>query len=139
MTFLRAGLTIVVLAVAGCTMMKPKTASTPPAPMPVVFLVFFHASSADLTPEARQVVDQAAAKVKVSPPTTVTIAGYTTDIAAEDASMQMARQRVKVVRDALVADGVDSKLFLDIPIGPANDNAGKTGDRRTEIRLQYDK
>jgi len=132
MNFFRTGLMIAVLALAGCNAMKPK----PPA-IPAVYLVFFHAWSADLTPEAKMIVDQAAARVKAAPPSTVAIAGYTFNDGTLDDNMRLARKRVSVVRDAMVADGVDPKLFLDIPIGPADDGAGKTGDRRTEIRLQY--
>jgi hypothetical protein len=46
---------------------------------------------------------------------------------------------VKAVRDAMVADGLDPKLFLDLPLGAPDDTAGMTGDRRIEIRLNYGK
>jgi len=83
------------------------------------------------------VVDQAAERIKQKPPSTVAIAGYTFNDGTVDDNKRLAKKRVAVVRDAMIADGVDPKLFLDIPIGPADDSAGKTGDRRTEIRLQY--
>jgi outer membrane protein OmpA-like peptidoglycan-associated protein len=105
--------------------------------MPVVSLIFFHPWSADLTPVAKDIVDQTAAKIKDTKPSTVTIAGYTYHDGPARDDMVLATQRVDTVRKALIADGIDPGLFLDIPIGPATDDAGKTGDRRIEIRLQY--
>jgi outer membrane protein OmpA-like peptidoglycan-associated protein len=124
-------------ALAGCAMNKP--AAPAPVPMPVVFIVFFHGSSAELTPAAKTIVDQAAAKIRETAPSTVALAGYTADIGTPDAQKEMAAERIKVVEAALGSDGVDPKLFLSIPLGDADDNAGKTGDRRIEIRLTYDR
>ena len=135
MRLFRTGLLIAMVALAGCGLMKSKS-SAPPA-MPVIYLVFFHEWSAELTPEAKVIIDSAAARVKQKPPSTVSIAGYTYKDGSLEDNMALAKKRVSVVRDVLVADGVDPKLFLELPIGPADDEAGKIGDRRTEIRLQY--
>jgi outer membrane protein OmpA-like peptidoglycan-associated protein len=131
------GMLMMALALAGCTMMKPKTADAP-VPMPQTILVFFHPFSADLTPDAKGNVDQAAAQIKATHPSTVAVAGYAYNDAAPDENMRLAKQRVKSVQDALAADGIDPKLFLSLPIGAPDDSVGKTGDRRTEIRLTYD-
>jgi outer membrane protein OmpA-like peptidoglycan-associated protein len=140
MSPLKIALTVfAALALAACSMTKGPT-PTPPSPrMPVVYLLFFHGSSAELTPAAKVIVDQAAAKVRENPPSTVTLAGYTAAVGTPDRQLGMAEQRIRAVEAALVADGVDSKLFLRIPLGDADDNAGATGDRRIEIRLTYDK
>jgi outer membrane protein OmpA-like peptidoglycan-associated protein len=127
---------MIALALAGCTMMKPKVASAPPQ-MPQTVLLFFHPWSADLTPEAKVIVDQAAAKVKATGPSTVAVAGFTYNDADPEENQRLAKQRVKTVETALVADGVDPKLFLSLPLGAADDGAGKIGDRRIEIRLTY--
>ena len=136
MTTVRMGLLMAVLALAGCAMMKPKVASAP-VPMPQTILIFFHPWSADLTPVGKEIVDQAAAKIKATQPSTVAVAGYAYNDAAPDENIRLAKQRVNSVLDALAADGVDPKLFLSLPIGAPDDSVGMTGDRRTEIRLTY--
>jgi outer membrane protein OmpA-like peptidoglycan-associated protein len=136
MSTVRMGCLVMLLALAGCTMMKPKQASAPPR-MPEMMLVFFHPWSADLTPEAKLVVDQAAAKIKTTGPSTVAVAGYAFNDAKPDENMRLAKQRVQTVQNLLVADGVDPKLLLSLPIGAPDDSMGMTGDRRTEIRLTY--
>jgi outer membrane protein OmpA-like peptidoglycan-associated protein len=135
MAGMRLGLMVGLLALAGCKM--PMAQHPASVTMPAIYLVFFHPASADITPVGKQIVDQAAAKVKESKPSTVTIAGYTADVGDPDEKLHMANQRIDAVRQALIADGVDPKLFLSIPLGPPDDSAGKTGDRRIEIRLQY--
>jgi outer membrane protein OmpA-like peptidoglycan-associated protein len=136
MTAVRLGLLAAALMLAGCNMMKPNVASAP-VPMPRVYLVFFHQWSSTLTPEAKTIVDEASAKVKDKRPSTVTIAGYTDNVGTPEDNQRLAEQRVQAVKDAMIADGVDPNLFLRIPLGPADDTAGMTGDRRIEIRLTY--
>ena len=137
MSTFRMGFAVAVLALAGCSMMKPMTAKAP-AVRAQTLLVFFHPWSADLTPEAKAIVDQAASEVKAKHPSTVAIAGYTFNDASPADNLRLATQRIKAVQDALVANGVDPKLFLSLPLGAPDDSVGMVGDRRTEIRLTYD-
>jgi outer membrane protein OmpA-like peptidoglycan-associated protein len=137
MTTNRMGFVAALLVLAGCTMMKPQHAPAPVPMPPQTYLLFFHQWSPALTPEAKVVVDQASAKAKDSHPSTVAIAGYTDNVGTPEENKRLAEGRVRTVRDAMIADGVDPKLFLDIPLGPADDTAGMTGDRRIEIRLTY--
>jgi outer membrane protein OmpA-like peptidoglycan-associated protein len=130
---LRALLAVCVLAIAGCTMTKP--AAKPQ--MPQTFLLFFPASSADLTPDAHAIVDQAAEKAKQLKPSTIAIAGYVYNVGDPKDNERMAARRVDAVEKAMVADGVDPKLFLRLPLGAPEDSVGQTGDRRIEIRLQF--
>jgi OmpA-OmpF porin, OOP family len=134
----RIGLAVLMLALASCTMMghKPKSVATAPQASKT-FLLFFHQWSPALTPEAKAIVDQASAQAKASGPSTVTIAGYTDNDGSKADNQHLAEGRVQTVHDAMVADGVDPKLFLKIPLGPPDDTAGMTGDRRIEIRLTY--
>ena len=136
MTTVRIGFLAAMLMLAGCTMMKPQHAA--PVPMsPQTYLLFFHQWSPALTPEAKTIVDQASAKAKATQPSTVTVAGYTDTVGSPEDNKRLAEGRVKTVQDAMIADGVDPKLFLKMPLGPADDTAGMTGDRRIEIRLTY--
>jgi outer membrane protein OmpA-like peptidoglycan-associated protein len=137
MKTLRIGLLVAVAILAGCTMMRPKHTATPVPMPPKTFIVFFHPWDNSLTPEAKVIVDQASAKVKETNPSTIAVAGYTDNDGSVQDNWKLARQRVKTVRDAMAADGIDSKLFLDLPLGTPDDTAGMTGDRRIEIRLNY--
>ncbi len=136
MTTVRMGFLVAMLVLAGCTMMKPQHAAGP-AMSPQTYLLFFHQWSPVLTPEAKAIVDEASAKVKQTTPSTVAVAGYTDNVGPAADNERLAKQRVKIVQDAMIADGVDPKLFLSLPLGPADDTAGMTGDRRIEIRLTY--
>ncbi len=127
------GVTFLVLAIAGCAMVKP----APKPQMPQTFLLFFHASSAELTPEARLIVDQAAEKAKQLKPSTIAVAGYAYNIGDPMDNERMAARRIEAVQKAMIADGVDPKLFLRLPLGAPEDTMGETGDRRIEIRLQF--
>jgi len=137
MKTLRMGFLAAMVLLAGCTMMKPKHTAAPAQRPSQTLLVFFHPWDNALTPEGKAIVDQASAKVKETGPTTVAVAGYTDNDGSAKDNWRLARQRVKTVRDAMVADGVDPKLFLDLPLGTPDDTAGMTGDRRIEIRLTY--
>jgi outer membrane protein OmpA-like peptidoglycan-associated protein len=137
MTTVRMGFLTAMLVLAGCTMMKSQHAATPAAMPSQTYLLFFHPWDNALTPEAKVIVDQASAKVKASGPSTIAVAGYTDNDGSAQDNWRLANQRVKTVQDAMIADGVDPKLFLSIPLGHPDDTAGMTGDRRIEIRLTY--
>jgi outer membrane protein OmpA-like peptidoglycan-associated protein len=107
-----------------------------PVPQPPAsFIVFFHFDSSDLTPEARQIVGQAAQKARSSHASTVTIAGYTDQAGSPHYNLHLADRRIAAVEQALVTDGVDPRLFLRIPLPDAETALEPTADRRVEIRL----
>ena len=134
MTTVRMGFLVAILALAGCAMMKPKAADVP---MPRTYLLFFHQWSPALTPEAKTIIDQASAKILEKKPSTVAVVGYTDNVGPAEDNKRLAEERVQTVKKAMIADGVDPKLFLSIPLGATDDTAGMTGDRRIEIRLTY--
>ncbi|HLG90299.1 MAG TPA: OmpA family protein [Alphaproteobacteria bacterium] len=117
------------LALAGCKT-APRTAEVPRN-----YLLFFRFDSADLSPDARRIVDQAAAGIKVLKPSTVGIAGFTDKVGTPGYNQHLAERRIAAVEAALTADGIDPKLFLTIPLGDSEPVVGGTGDRRVEIRL----
>ena len=114
---------------AGCKT-APKKADTPRN-----YVMFFPFDSADLSPEAHAIVDQAAAGIKLLGPSTVAIAGFSDKIGTVGYNQHLSERRVAVVEQALTADGVDPKLFLKIPLGDSQSQIEGTGDRRVEIRL----
>jgi outer membrane protein OmpA-like peptidoglycan-associated protein len=138
MSTVRVGLMVAMLALAGCSAMHHQQAAAPKTGgAPTKLILFFHPWSPALTPEAKVIVDHAVQVVKDTGPSTVTIAGYTDNDGSAKDNQKLATERVKTVQDAMVAEGVDPKLFLSIPLGPPEDTAGMTGDRRIEIRLTY--
>lgn len=114
------------LGITGCKS-KPE--------MPRNYVLFFHFDSADLTPEARAIVDQAATGIKALGPSTVGIAGFTDKIGTLAHNQDLSERRITAVEAALTADGVAPKLFLEIPLGDSEPVMEPTGDRRVEIRL----
>src|SRR5689334_423880 len=98
---------VAVLLAAGLAACQTKVPQSPKT-----FLVFFLFEGADLSPEAHQVVDQAAAAVKDMKPATVTVAGFAGPIGTPAHNMQLSERRIQAVEQALIADGVDPRLFL---------------------------
>jgi outer membrane protein OmpA-like peptidoglycan-associated protein len=138
MSTVRLGLILAALALAGCTTAHHKqTARAQSEGTATKFILFFHPWSYQLTPEAQVIVNHAAQVVKDTNPSTVAVAGYTDSVGTPADNERLAKQRVASVQDAMIANGVDPKLFLSIPLGPPEDTAGMTGDRRIEIRLTY--
>jgi len=112
---------------AGCTSMSSMFGGRAPD----VYLVFFPASSTNLSADAAVIVKKAADTIRMRRPDTVVIA------AGEDSAdnMKLAPARFAAVRAALVADGVDDDLIARAPLAEIALNAGPTGDARVEIRL----
>ena len=138
MSTVRVGLVLAMLALASCSTMHHKqTASAKPEGTATKFILFFHPWSYQLTPEAQVIANHAADVVKQTNPSTVAIAGYTDSDGSAADNWRLAKQRVASVQEAMIADGVDPKLFLSIPLGTPDDTVGLTGDRRIEIRLTY--
>jgi len=118
------------LGAAGC-----KTAPPPKPDAPRNYVLFFRFDRADLSPEARQIIDQAATGIKLLHPSTVAVAGFTDKIGTPGHNQHLAERRIAAVEEALTADGIDPKLFLKIALGDSEPLAEGTGDRRVEIRL----
>lgn len=116
------------LVLAGCSLFHQGRDNAP------VFVVFFRYDAAVLSPDARRVVDQAAAAVRDTRPATVELAGYT-DVTAARSSRHFATPRFDAVAEALIADGVDPKLLVRVPLPEAETVLSETADRRVEIRL----
>lgn len=102
---------------------------------PPVFNVFFHSGSADLTPEAAQIVDAAAISIGEDHPGTVVISAG----AAPGDNLKFAEARFKTVQAVLVAKGVNSAIIARATLTELPVELGPTADRRVEIKLLADK
>jgi outer membrane protein OmpA-like peptidoglycan-associated protein len=113
---------IALLVLASC--------SVPGAP-PASFNIFFTANSAVLTPEASAAVDQAAAAIKQTHPSTVAIAAG----AGAGNNLRLAQPRYAAVRQALEAKGVSPTLIAQASLPASGAAVNETGNQRVEIIL----
>jgi outer membrane protein OmpA-like peptidoglycan-associated protein len=111
---------------AGCTSLAP-TAHT--------YVVFFNAKSVELSPEAKEVVNLAAAAARDTHPALVVIAGEPNTVTAPGYDPKLAEPRFIAVEQALVAAGVDPNTLARAELTDLEAKVGATGDRRVEIRM----
>lgn len=110
------------VALAACTLFHRE---------PPVFVVFFTSASTDLSPDSRQIVDQAARAVRASHPSAVIVAA---GVLTGD-NLKLAEPRFFAIRQLLIADGVDASLIARAAIPDAKKDVGGVGNQRVEIRL----
>jgi outer membrane protein OmpA-like peptidoglycan-associated protein len=112
-------------ALAGCTTVHDMVYGPP-----TTFIVFFPEKSADLTPDAADIVKTAAGQVKKQHPATVQIAAGV----APGGNMEMSQPRFAAVRKLLVEDGVDEDRIARSAIADPKLDTGPAR-QRVEIRL----
>ena len=118
----------IMFGLSGCSMFHHGRDSAP------VYIAFFPYDSVKLTADARKVVDNAAAAARDTHPATIELAGYTETTAAPS-SRHFAEPRFTAVAEALIADGIDPKLLVRVPLPESETVLSQTADRRVEIRL----
>ena len=115
-----------------------------PAPAPMMartFLVFFDFDKYSLTPDARRVIEAAAASYKANGSARIDVSGYT-DLAGTQAyNLRLSQRRADAVSGALVKLGVP-KNVLDVkwfgkehPRVPTPDGVREPQNRRVEIMM----
>ena len=116
------------LLLAGCSTFSPKS-------LPDNFIVFFGASDAQLSLEAKDVVNQAALAIQQKHPARVIVAGEPKTVVAPGFNPRLADPRFEAVERALLAQGVDPKLLSRAALTDDQAKVGVTGNRRVEINL----
>jgi OmpA-OmpF porin, OOP family len=113
----------------------------PPPPPPRVFLVFFDFDRYNLTPDARRVIEAAAAAYKSTGSARIDVSGYT-DLAGTQAyNLRLSRRRADTVAAYMVRLGVprnvmDVKWFgKENPRVPTPDGVREPQNRRVEIEM----
>ena len=73
-------------------------------------MVFFDFDKSDLTPDARNVVDQAASNVKTASITRIELTGYTDTVGSDAYNMRLSKRRAQSVASELEAQGVPAEV-----------------------------
>jgi OmpA-OmpF porin, OOP family len=120
-------------------------AATTVAPPPLVahpYEVYFEFDRATLTPDARQVVQQAAQNVLKGNATQIVATGHTDTVGTDSYNLALSKRRAGAVRTELIHDGVAGNLISTSGVGE-NELAVQTGpnvneprNRRVEITVQ---
>ena len=105
--------------------------------------VLFDTGLFSLKPDARQTLDEAAARVKKFAGTPVVISGHTDSVGDDASNLRLSQRRAEAVRDYFVQQaGIDAKL-LSVkghgeaqPIADNGTEAGRARNRRVEVLVQ---
>jgi len=122
----------------------PPAAYTPPpvvapAPAPKSYLVFFDFNKSDLTPQAKTIVDQAAANAGPAHVTRLTVTGHTDTVGSDAYNMRLSRRRAESVAAQLEKDGIPSGEIEIVAKGkrdllvPTADGVKEPQNRRVQI------
>jgi len=143
-----------VLLLAGCPKKPevmtpaPVAVAPPPAPpapkaaAPQLKAVFFDFNKADLRPGDRQNLDEAIRWLKANSEARISLDGYADDRGTPPYNLNLSERRAIVVRDYLVAGGIDAKRISTTGSGetrafaPGNDEAAWQLNRRVDLTVK---
>jgi iron complex outermembrane receptor protein len=120
-------------------------AYTPPpvqAPAPSVarsYMVFFDFNKSDLTPQAVEIVDQAAKNAAPAKVTQLTVTGHTDTVGSDAYNMRLSKRRAESVASQLEKDGIPSNEIEIVAKGkrdllvPTKDGVREPQNRRVQI------
>jgi outer membrane protein OmpA-like peptidoglycan-associated protein len=115
-------------------------AARPPAPRQ--FLLYFLTGSDELTPEGLQLLSEILTFVKNRPSPDVTVIGHTDTIGTAPSNTELGLRRATMIRNRLVAAGLDSALVSvashgeSDPLVPTPDNTAEAKNRRVEVSVR---
>jgi outer membrane protein OmpA-like peptidoglycan-associated protein len=101
--------------------------------------VFFDFNKSDLTPEAVQIVDQAAGNAQSGHVTQMTVTGHTDTVGSDAYNMRLSRRRAESVAARLEKDGIPSSQIEIVAKGkrdllvPTADGVKEPQNRRVQI------
>ncbi len=112
-----------------------------PAPAPVAhsYMVFFDFNKSDLSPQAAQIVDQAAANAGPAHVTQITCTGHTDTVGSDAYNLRLSRRRAESVAAELEAKGIPSSEIEIVAKGkhdllvPTGDGVREPQNRRVQI------
>jgi OmpA-OmpF porin, OOP family len=117
------------------------TTAPPPAAAPPMreFTAYFDFNSSKLKPEARSVVQQAAAAAKQGQVTHIDVTGHTDTVGSAQFNQALSERRADAVRKELIADGVSADQITAKGVGktelavPTADGVKEARNRRAVI------
>jgi len=117
----------------------PPSAVAPTPAAPRSYLVFFDFNKSDLTPQATQIVDQAARNAGPAKVTQLTVTGHTDTVGSDAYNMRLSRRRAESVAAQLEKDGIPSGDIAIVAKGkrdllvPTADGVKEPQNRRVQI------
>jgi peptidoglycan-associated lipoprotein len=121
----------VLLLLAGCAPMS----SAPSGVEDGRYLVYFNEFSANLSPDAQNVVATAAQRAKEIGARSVLVQGRASATGSEAANQKLTETRTQVVYDTLQKDGVNPTIIQQQPLGQTTATDTSVMDRRVDIVL----
>lgn len=122
--------------------MAPAPEPPPPAPtQPHQFLVFFDFDKSDITPEARQIIEQAAKIAQSDKTARIDLTGHTDLAGPAGYNMKLSIRRAEAVKKVLVELGIPADEIGVVgkgktePLVPTADGVREPKNRRVEIVL----
>jgi outer membrane protein OmpA-like peptidoglycan-associated protein len=129
----------------------PVTAECPPqltedqaaALEPINVVVYFDYDKSNLTPEASNLIREAAARALANDVDAVVVSGHTDRSGSSAYNQALSQRRATTVRDALIANGVPAdKIRLeafgeDRPAKPTEDGVREPLNRRAEVVISF--
>jgi peptidoglycan-associated lipoprotein len=100
------------------------------------FVVYFDEFSANLTPEAKQSVADAARRARETNATGVRIEARASATGTPAANQYLAATRAQVVADELANDGLDRAKLHQVPIGQTGSGDPSVAERRVDIVIE---
>ena len=115
-------------------------AARPPAPRH--FLLYFESGTNRLTPEGEKLFIEILAFVKSRPVPDLSVVGHTDTTSTAQANIELGRNRAAMIRDRLVAAGLDGSLISAASHGeadllvPTPDETPEPRNRRVEVSVR---
>ena len=121
----------------------PKPVAVPPKPKKIIILegVNFGFNVAELTPQARAVLDEQIAILEKEPDIKVEIVGHTDSIGTEEYNKRLSEGRATVVKEYLISQGITPDRLEAVGYGeslPIDTNwksEGRAKNRRVELNI----
>ena len=127
---IQAACAVVFLLLAGCAPM-----ATPNGVEDGRYLVYFNEFSANLSPDAQNVIATAAQRAKEVAAKTVLVQGRASATGSPAANQKLTETRTQVVYDALQKDGVNPTIIQQQPLGQTTTTDTSVMDRRVDVVL----